>query len=125
MKKLLLVLAFTLGMVVNNVAQTSFNADTDHSISLSNAQTMTHQFRVSYPSLNIGNAFGKTALLSVLDQEGCAGIRFYNAVDAYGVLKLVGVGVLANNSEITGGVIIERSICCTVSRCFPCGTTFD
>lgn len=121
----MLVFMFTIGCMVSNAQTFTLNPNQDHSITYDVAHTMTHKFRTEYPSLNTGNWFGKTALLSVLNQEGCVGIRFYNAIDEYGILKLVGVGVKTDNTEMTGGVIIERSVCCTLVRCFPCGTAFD
>lgn len=126
MKKIMLLLVFTIGCLVSN-AQGTYTVDPNynHSMTLNDAKPLMKKFRTLYPALTVGNMFGKTALLSVLNQTDCVAIRFYNAVLENGQLTLVGVGVKADNTEITDGVIIERAMCCYYMNCFPCLIRID
>lgn len=121
--KLSLFLALIMTSAMGAFAQTpTFSADFDHSISLTDAAGMTAAFRTAHPSAVVANAFGKTAIINILNQDGCVGIRFYNAQDLDGTVHLVAVGVRSDNSNMTSGLIAERSICCKPGgpKCWPC-----
>lgn len=121
MKKLIFLLAFTLILVVGQSQTASYDTNLDHSMTLTDARVMTNNFRDTYPSLNIGNTFNKDALQSIMNQTGCIFVKFYNAIDSDGLLKLVAVGVDINGTDMTNGLIMERSICCFKVKCAPCG----
>jgi hypothetical protein len=56
--------------------------------------------------------YGKTFLLSVLNQQGCVGIRVYNGRKEDGKLELVIVGVNADGDDMTSGIMGDRSVPC-------------
>lgn len=90
-----------------------FNGQEDHDISLAAAAELTKRYRDQKRSSDIkGGYFGKDALQSILDQENCVGIRFYYGLDAENKQVMVLAGVLANQDDITDGVILEGSLPC-------------
>lgn len=88
----------------------SFTGQEDHSISLAEAASMTKKFRDNNPGDRLGGFFGKDALLAILNQENCVGIRFYNAEDANGEHTLVLVGAKADQDDIESGVLADHSL---------------
>jgi hypothetical protein len=87
----------------------------NHDISFANAGVMTKKYRTSVPaSAIIGGFFGKKAILEILSQDDCVGIRYYYGLDANGTDVLILVGVDANGDDLTGtnNVCKEMSILC-------------
>lgn len=72
----------------------------------------TARFRELAPEATKAHFFGKNILMSILNQEGCMGIRAYNAIDDDGKRQLVYVGVNAQGVDLVSGIIAERSIPC-------------
>jgi hypothetical protein len=56
--------------------------------------------------------FGEDLINSILNQEGCLGIRFYFAHDDDDKLDLVMVGVGADGNDIDDGIYGNRSTPC-------------
>ena len=123
MKRLILALVVCLVTTISNAQAPVYSANMDHSITLTDAVTMTNAFRARYPSAIIANAFGKDAIIQILNQSGCTGVRFYNALDIDGTVHLVAVGITSDGTNMTSGYIAERSVCCLPDhpRCFPRG----
>lgn len=52
-------------------------------------------------------AMGKDILTQILNQPGCAGIRFYNGINEKGEKTLVYVGVDAEGKDIVKRVVVQ------------------
>lgn len=86
----------------------AFTGDQDHSMSREEAAKLTKSFRDSAPAGAIlGGSFGKTALLGILNQTGCMGMRIYNALLSDGKLTFVLVGVDSEGEDMEDGQIAE------------------
>jgi hypothetical protein len=85
----------------------------DHHISLKEAAVMTKAYREIHPGQTIAHFFGKKAIIDILSQGSCVGIRIYYAKDpSTGQKHLVIVGADADQNDISSGFIAERAICC-------------
>ncbi len=85
----------------------------DHDISLSAAAELTRRYRGQKSSGQInGGYFGKEALVALLGQTGCIGMRYYYGLTSLGEQVLVLVGVDANGDDMTTGDLAEASIPC-------------
>lgn len=75
----------------------------DHDISWEDATAMTRRYREnSPPGSRIGVAMNKEAVKALLEQPGCAGIRFYFALTEDFLPDLVLVGMDGNGNDLTG-----------------------
>jgi hypothetical protein len=81
----------------------------NHDIDLPTAATLTRNYRIANPSGPFGGAFGKDALLAILNQQGCTGIRYYYAIKDDGTPTLVLTGVDSNSNDLADGVLAEYS----------------
>ena len=91
----------------------AFNEETDHSISVADAAAMTKKFREGAGKVAIiASAFNKKALLSILDQKECVGIRMYYAKKEDGESTLVLVGLKENGDDIYEGKLKEWAANC-------------
>lgn len=91
----------------------TFTGGEDHSISLEKAAKMTERFRSQADSAALlGAYFGKDALLAILGQEGCTGIRIYNALNDAGESNFVLVGVDSDGEDKTDGPLAELALGC-------------
>ena len=77
-----------------------FTGNENHDISLNDASLLTAEYRKQNPGEILGGFFGKTALLDLLNQTGCVGIRYYYGVDANGKKVLVLCGADAGEDDI-------------------------
>lgn len=84
-------------------------------ISLNDAKSMTHAFQKSSLGTNqtIAGHVDKTNLLTLLNQEGCTGVRIYNALNEAGKITYVLVGVNANNEDMTNYILDRCNLCPT------------
>jgi len=90
----------------------SFTGNEGTYITLTQGNTWTTTYRNANPTAVKAHFYGKTKLTEVLAQSGCVGIRMYRAIDDTGALQLVLVGVDANGSDLTGGLILDKSVLC-------------
>ena len=60
----------------------------------------------------MGGYFSKKALMNILGQENCVGIRIYNGKSASGDPSFVLVGVDPEGEDITGGELAEYALGC-------------
>lgn len=91
----------------------AFKGDEDHSITLSEASSLTQNYRDSEEAgAPKGGFFGKSAIHAILDQEGCVGIRFYYGKEGDGTPTLILVGADENEDDLVDGQIEERPIPC-------------
>ena len=88
----------------------SFYPNQNHSITLAEAASMTQAFRLANSSDKIGGFFGKDAILSILNQTNCVGIKYYFARDTNGDLSLVLCGAKADQNDLYNGILAERAL---------------
>lgn len=92
----------------------------DHSISLETASEWTANYRNTIiTGETIAHCFGKAAILAILNQEDCVGMRLYYALDEEGTKQIIAVGVDGDGNDLYEGLLAERSIRCPPS----CGAT--
>ena len=101
-----------------------FTGDEDHEISYAAAAELTANYRAQFsPTTSYikGEYFGKTALLSVLNQTDCVGMRIYYGLNSENIPKLVLVGVNANeDDQVTGNILDYGTPCPPI-----CGSAND
>ena len=78
----------------------SFTGREDHSITLAEATAWTANYRKAEPNGVLSHFYGRDALMAILNQPNCMGIRIYNAIDPNGAAKLVLVGAKADEREV-------------------------
>lgn len=93
----------------------AFTGDEDHSINLEEAAKLTANYRESPGAESfLGGYFSKNAILNILNQQSCVGLRIYNAKTYAGKPTFVLVGVNSSGDDLTGGELAEF-----VSACPP------
>jgi hypothetical protein len=90
-----------------------FTGHENHHITLQEASVLTKTYRQQHPNKPIAEFFGRDALLAILSQPNCVGIRIYYGTDPKsGQPHLVLVGAEPNKNDIDHGIIAERGILC-------------
>jgi len=85
-----------------------------HVITLQEAITMTHAYQNS-PQFNgqtKASLINADAVMDLLNQQGCSGMRIYFALDSNNKLKAVLVGVNSDGQDLTNGLILDRGDDC-------------
>ena len=77
-----------------------FNGKEGSQITKQLGATMTAAYRSKFPNEIKAHFFGKDILNTILSQNGCEGIRFYQGVNSNGDLELVIVGADANENDL-------------------------
>ncbi len=96
-----------------NINQTQFTGKENHFISIELAAVLTRTYRETHPNETIAEFFGKEAILAILNQPECVGIRIYYGQEPENNKKhLVVVGAKANKDDIFNGLIAERALTC-------------
>ena len=91
----------------------AFTGNEDHTTTLAAAEILTNAFQAAYPTQTKGVYFSKATLQSILDQTNCVGIRFYFGLDvSNNKFKLAFDGVLANENDMTTGIIGNGGALC-------------
>lgn len=86
-----------------------FTGKEDHLISLEEAKKLINNFRNKVGEESVkAHYLGKEAILKVLEQENCVGLRIYYAENDEGKPELVVVGVNEEGKDLTKGTILER-----------------
>ena len=90
-----------------------YTGQEDHSITLAQAADLTKNYRTAAGTgAPLGGYFGKAAIQDILSQQGCNGIRIYNARTTSGVADFVIVGVDSSGEDLEDGHIAEHSVLC-------------
>jgi len=85
----------------------------DHSITLEEGADMTSNYRNSNTfNGKYGGFFGRKALLAILSQENCAGIRYYYGLNSENVPVIVLIGATEDNRDQVEGELAEMSTPC-------------
>ncbi len=87
----------------------SFNPNENHSITLAAASVLTKAYRDANINSKIGGFFGKDAILAIINQPTCVGLKFYFALDN-GNLTLVLCGAKTDENDLFEGVLAEYSM---------------
>ena len=91
----------------------AFNGKEGTKVTLSEASGWTAAYRSTIDEGDrIAHFFGKNLINSILDQDGCMGIRIYHGIDESDEKVLVLVGADADEDDMTTGVIVEKSFPC-------------
>lgn len=94
-----------------------FTGNEDHSITLAEAAVLTEAYRAKMNSGDRkGGFFGREAILEILNQQNCVGIRYYYGLDDQSKQVLVLVGATTDENDMTAGILAEQSVPCP-SRC--------
>ncbi len=90
-----------------------FTGNEDQRISLEEAAAMTERYRDSVATgLPQGGFFGRDGIETILAQEGCVGIRYYNGINSKGQSVIILVGADENEDDMTTGLLLEFAIPC-------------
>jgi hypothetical protein len=80
-----------------------FTGNENHDIDFDDAGILTKRYRDSItPGNYIGGFFGKSAVINLLEQEDCVGVRYYYGLKEDGSPTLVLVGVDAEGNDLIG-----------------------
>lgn len=90
----------------------SFDPNYDNTISLNDAAKLTKKFRDDFPGAIKANAYNKSQMLDLLNQEGCKGFRIYNGLSVTGVQQMVIVGVDVDGNDLVDGMLLDHSQPC-------------
>ncbi|OGT95200.1 MAG: hypothetical protein A2083_01050 [Gemmatimonadetes bacterium GWC2_71_9] len=84
----------------------------NHHITLAAAALMTRRWRDSTPDDEKGGAFHAEQVLELLDQPGCAALRYYHALNEAGKPALILVGVDVEGVDMSDGTLLELMVPC-------------
>jgi len=88
--------------------QQTYTGHESFSVTLADAATLTGRYRQSAASgVILGGYFGKDALMSVLNQQNCIGVRLYLGNNVDSSLTVVVVGLDGNGNDMTSGSLLE------------------
>jgi len=88
-----------------------FTGFEDHTITLQDAGTLTHNYRMAAGRGAVkGRYFSRISIEQLLMQEDVVGIRYYYAEDSEGRPQMVLVGVDANGRDLTDGFLIGNGL---------------
>ncbi len=82
--------------------------DRDHSITLTEAAEMTRRWRRAQPNAEKAGAFHADQVKALLDQPGCAALRYYHALNEDGSYAIILVAVDHAGCDLTDGIMLER-----------------
>jgi hypothetical protein len=95
------------------LAQDRFRPDRDHAIDLGTATLYTTSLQRAGNSAFVrAVAFGRDAVLELLNQPGCAGIRVYQGMEEHGRRVLVLVGVDLEGKDLYLGRLEDKGWPC-------------
>jgi hypothetical protein len=89
-----------------------FDINAGEQIDLDTASSWTANYRNTNPDGTLSYYFGSEAYTELLAQEGCYGIRLYNAINELGESQIVMVGVDSNGDDLYEGILFDRSHAC-------------
>jgi len=89
-----------------------FDGHEQHSISLEEATKLTENYRAAHGTSFKAAYFSQEGIKLLLDQDGCVGIRIYNAQSETGDRQFVLVGVRDDGEDLYDGEITEQGYQC-------------
>ncbi len=109
------ILLLTLQSSQNLNAQTApaYSGHEKHAISLPAADSLTSSFRTTAPAGSVmAEYFGRDAIVGILADSGCVGIRIYHGKKTNGSQVLVMVGVDSSGRDLTTEALAEWGYPC-------------
>lgn len=85
-----------------------------HEITLQDAITMTHAYQNSpqFAGQTKAGLIDASAVMALLNQQGCAGMRIYFALKSNHILTTVLVGTNNMGEDITTGILLDDLVSC-------------
>lgn len=109
----ILLLCIRFEWIINAQTSQQITGHENHAIALTDASKLTANFRAAAaPGGVLGEAFGRDAVLSVLNQANCVGMRIYYGRKNDSTPVLILVGLDGSGSDLTSGVILETGYPC-------------
>ncbi|MBS4029205.1 MAG: hypothetical protein KGZ58_11310 [Ignavibacteriales bacterium] len=111
----LLIISFVCTVVVFTFPKVRevFTGQEDHKITSQEATQLIQNFRKDIPEgAVLGHFVGRDAVLDLLYQAECVGMRVYNGKHDDGSPALVIVGVDKNGNDIKNGLYLQRTFPC-------------
>ncbi len=91
----------------------TFTRTTGGQISLQEAKQLTHDFQTNHPDENKCYFMGASHIQTILNQQGCVGVRIYKGLNKDTDKKtLVLIGVDEDGKDMTDGFIADRMKTC-------------
>lgn len=81
-------------------------------ITLTAAAAMTAEFRKNYPNATKAVYYTNDVYEDIISQEGCEGIRIYNAINSDNKLTNVLVGVDRFGNDMVNGKVYDSGLPC-------------
>ncbi len=90
--------------------------NTQHIITLAEAQTLTHAYQNSQLAINqpISLSIPKSEIESLISQTECSKLRMYFGMNEQNKLTIVLIAADNNGNDITSGIILDRGDTCPV-----------
>jgi len=90
--------------------------DTQHTITLAEAQTLTHAYQNSQLALNqpISLSIPKSEIENLISQTECNKLRMYFGMNELNKLTIVLIAADNNGNDIISGIILDRCDTCPV-----------
>ena len=90
-----------------------FDPNSTHDITLAEAVKLTRNYRTHEGAgATLGGAFGKDAILSIINQAACTSLRIYYALSDDGKKNFVLCGVDINGNDLYNGHLAEYCFTC-------------
>lgn len=90
----------------------SFTGEENHDITLNEAAELTANYRNEHPASILGEYFSKKAIIDILEQSNCVGIRIYFGEDKAHVPHFVITGVDSDENDLYTGLLAEKGWKC-------------
>ncbi len=84
----------------------------NHRITLTSAAEYTRRYREAAPGQTKGGAFHADQVRELVEQPGCAALRYYHGLDEAGERNVVLVGVTVDDHDMLEGVLLELRYPC-------------
>ena len=81
-------------------------------ITLEEGSNMTADFRAKFPNESKAVFYSSNVFTELLSQEGCIGIRMYNALNEGDKLTNVLVGVDEDGNDLIHGKVYNKAVIC-------------
>jgi hypothetical protein len=106
---------FSLNGLFQHAGAQTLTGHEDFNTTLTNAIQLPHNFQASVPNdatLVLGEYFGRDAIMALLNQPNCVGVRIYLGRKSNGKLATVLVGVSGDGHDLTNGPMLENGYPC-------------
>ncbi len=110
---LLFVAFYLLSYERSQAERVLYTGKENHEISLERAKLLANNFKISAkPGDLTAGYFGRNIFEKIMQQEGCVGIRIYNAVSEKGTPTYIIIGVDRNGNDLLSGPVGDVIVPC-------------